>query len=102
MSEQEMASLVGIILGLIGVFVGLVVFVIGIIACWKIFAKAGWSGAMGLLMFVPIANLIVFLMLAFAKWPIQRELEAARGGRGGSIPGTPGAPPPPPADPWAT
>ncbi len=29
-------------------------------------------------MFVPIANFILLLVLAFGKWPIQRELEALR------------------------
>ena len=48
------------------------------IVYWKIFAKAGYSGAMGLLMFVPIANIIVLCMLAFAEWPILKELNYLR------------------------
>jgi hypothetical protein len=51
---------------------------------WRIFAKTGHGGWMGILMLVPLANLIVFIMLAFGEWPIERELEAwraqARGG----------------------
>ncbi|MBN2028123.1 MAG: hypothetical protein JW854_15350 [Actinobacteria bacterium] len=42
---------------------------------WKIFKKAGYSGALGLLMFIPLINFILLLILAFSKWPIQRQLE---------------------------
>jgi hypothetical protein len=42
---------------------------------WMIFKKAGYGGAMGLLMFIPIVNFIVLLILAFGKWPVLRELE---------------------------
>ncbi|MDH4201522.1 MAG: hypothetical protein OEV87_01335 [Phycisphaerae bacterium] len=33
---------------------------------------------MGLLMMVPIANLIMMCILAFGQWPIHRELQALR------------------------
>jgi len=55
--------------------------------CWcLIFRKAGWSWAMGLLTLVPIANVVMFLMLAFARWPIRRELDALRATRGNPPP----------------
>jgi hypothetical protein len=40
----------------------------------KIFAKTGYCWALGLLMFVPIANLIMLLVRAFGDWPVLREL----------------------------
>jgi hypothetical protein len=40
-----------------------------VIAFWKICEKAGFNGALGLLMLVPIANLILPLYVAFAQWP---------------------------------
>jgi hypothetical protein len=52
----------------------LVIAVIQIVAFCKIFSKAGYSWALGLLMLVPIANIIITLYLAFAAWPIEREL----------------------------
>jgi uncharacterized membrane protein len=59
--------------------ISLVIFIIYIIAWWKIFSKAGYSGALSLLLiFIPIANIIVFLILAFRRWPIQKELDALR------------------------
>lgn len=42
---------------------------------WKIFKKAGYSGALGILMFVPILNFILLLILAFSKWPVIKQLE---------------------------
>jgi hypothetical protein len=42
---------------------------------WKIFKKAGYSGALGLLMFIPVINFILLLMLAFSKWPVIKQLE---------------------------
>ena len=43
---------------------------------WKIFAKAGYSGALSLLLLVPLANLILIVWFAFAQWP------ALKGGAG--------------------
>ena len=58
--------------------VGLVGFIFAIIVYWRIFAKAGYSGALGLLMFVPIANIVMLCVLAFGEWPIYRELNYLR------------------------
>jgi hypothetical protein len=58
--------------------ISLVIFIFAIIIWWRIFAKAGYSGALGLLMFVPLANIIVLLVLAFARWPIQKEVALLR------------------------
>ncbi|SRR6266436_7371746 len=62
-----------------------------VICWWRIFSKAGYSGAMSLLFLVPIANIIVFCILAFGRWPIYNELERLRQqvGRGPQYPGTP-------------
>jgi hypothetical protein len=76
-SGQGLAALLGAGL-IIYLVISLVLLVFAVIVWWKIFSKAGYSGAMGLLMFVPIANLIVLLMLAFGEWPIMRELKALR------------------------
>ena len=43
------------------------------IAFCKICSKAGFSGALGLLMLVPIANIILPLYLAFAGWPALKD-----------------------------
>jgi hypothetical protein len=66
---------IGIIIGVI-FWLAVIIFV-GIIY-WRIFAKAGYSGALGLLMFVPIANIIMLCILAFGEWPIYKELNYLR------------------------
>jgi hypothetical protein len=44
-----------------------------LISC-MIFHKAGYSWAFGLLMLVPIVNIIMIFVLAFGDWPVRREL----------------------------
>ncbi len=41
---------------------------------WKIFSRAGFSGWLSLTQLVPILNVVVSFYFAFAKWPIQEEL----------------------------
>jgi heme/copper-type cytochrome/quinol oxidase subunit 2 len=64
----------GIVFGVIS----LVVLIFFIILYWRIFSKAGYSGAMSLWMLVPIANLVVIIILAFGEWPMLRELKELR------------------------
>jgi len=62
--------------GMIGVWelmVLLAVPAIVIIPFWTIFAKAGFSGALSLLMLIPLVNLVMLLYLAFAQWPALKE-----------------------------
>ena len=69
-------ALTGIILS--SVIFSLILIIFAVIIYWRIFSKAGYSGAMGLLMFVPIANIIVLCILAFGTWPIYKELNYLR------------------------
>ncbi|OHB76501.1 MAG: hypothetical protein A2Z25_11395 [Planctomycetes bacterium RBG_16_55_9] len=57
-----------------GVLMALGVVIVKALVCCKIFAKAGYCWALGLLMFVPIVNIIMAFVLAFGEWPIQRQL----------------------------
>jgi len=49
----------------------------GLASC-RLFAKAGYHGALGLLVFLPVVNVMAFLFLAFAQWPVERELRSLR------------------------
>ena len=70
---------------------GIIVFSIWIY--WRIFAKAGFSGALSLLNLIPgIGQLICVLILAFGRWPIEDQLAMLQGPR----PPLPTMPPPPP------
>lgn len=64
--------------GCFGIVVVLTIVAFIVVVHCKIFAKAGFHWAMGLLMFIPVANFIALLILAFCEWPIQRELRALR------------------------
>ena len=57
-----------------------VVSVIVVLPFWKIFAKAGFPGALSLTQLVPILNVIVLFYVAFAEWPIHRQLTQLRHG----------------------
>lgn len=59
----------------------IMVFVLAVLAFqvwlfWRIFSKAGYNGAMSLLILIPgIGAIIVLCMLAFGNWPILRNRE---------------------------
>lgn len=55
----------------------LVGLVYGLVFC-RIFARAGFAPALGLLVFVPPMTFILPFLLAFAPWPTQRELRSLR------------------------
>ena len=81
----------GVILVVVIITCALAVFFVWLF--WRIFAKTGMNGALGLLCLVPyVGPLICLLILAFGQWPIDRR---ARGTRGRIMP----PPPPPPAAP---
>jgi hypothetical protein len=69
------AAFAGIIL-VVGIVVGLVLAAIVIIPQWRIFQRAGYSGALALLMVLPLVNLIVLLWFAFADWPALKAAQA--------------------------
>lgn len=66
-----------IIIG-IGVVLALAYAIVATVCFWKIFSKAGYSGALGLLYLVPFGELIMLLILAFGKWPALQDLARLR------------------------
>lgn len=77
-------------------YVGLIVF--GIYLYMRVAQKAGWTLWHGLLVLVPLANIVFMLMFVFSEWPIERRLREAEQrlalAHGGLPPygGTPDAP----------
>ncbi len=59
--------------------VALLGLVIVVLPFWKISSKAGYSGALSLMMLVPVVNILFPFFLGFAEWPIERELKRLRG-----------------------
>jgi uncharacterized membrane protein len=44
-----------------------------LIPYWRIFAKAGFSPRLSLLMIVPLANIVMLYYLGFKEWPSLEE-----------------------------
>ena len=72
-SSEAAPEFVMIFVGFV-ILMCLIVAVIKVLIFCKIFSKAGYCWALGLLMLVPIANIIMPFVLAFGNWPIQKEM----------------------------
>jgi carbon starvation protein CstA len=75
---ERVAPVIGGCFLLFFILVSLIITAVMAWAYCRIFAKAGYPWALGLLMLVPIANIVMPLVLAFGDWPIQRELRLLR------------------------
>lgn len=81
MMESELRHGVPLVGGCFVLFVILVSLITTALMTWaycRIFSKAGYPWALGLLMLVPIANIIMPFVLAFGDWPIHKELRLLR------------------------
>ncbi len=76
-NSQSVATILTAYFAVIGI-IALASIIFSVIIYWRIFSKAGFSGALSLLMFVPIANIVMLCILAFAEWPIYQELNMLR------------------------
>jgi len=65
-------GLIFLLLTCFGVFLAIALQILYVVAFCKIFGKAGYNRALGLLMLVPVANIIMPLYLGFSKWPIEK------------------------------
>ncbi len=76
MNETDLIGLVGGVFGcgLMAIFMALFIAV-----WWKVIAKTGNSGALALLLVVPLANLGLVLFLAFSEWPLERRVKELEG-----------------------
>lgn len=73
--SAAMAHALGAFGGIFWIFV-LAVIIFIIVLYWRIATKAGYSGALSLLMFIPLVNLVMLILFAFSEWPIQQRLRA--------------------------
>ena len=79
----------GLGIGIFGVL-GLVYLAIVAVSIWatvRIIQRAGYSGWWVLMALVPIANIVMFFVFAFAEWPVHRELAQLRAAVGGGYGG---------------
>ncbi len=73
-ANPDFAPVFGVALIIFVVFVLLIVTAVKILIYCRIFSNAGYCWALGLLMLIPIANIIMLFVLAFGDWPVQKEL----------------------------
>lgn len=60
-----------------------------VVCFFSVINKTGYNVLLGILLFVPLVNLILIAFLGFSKWPIERRIEELenRGTKiGGQIP----------------
>ena len=77
MMDQSQHAAIGGCFMLAMIFISLLINILYVIAFCKIFGKAGYHWALGLLMLVPIANLVMPLYLAFGQWPVLQKAPAS-------------------------
>jgi len=73
--EQAMKIMMAII-PLFGIFM-IVMLAVVIIPCWFICKKAGFSPWLSLINVIPIGNLVLLYVLAFAEWKVVPVPQAA-------------------------
>jgi hypothetical protein len=72
--ETDVMSSIDPVVAIVGFLIWLVMFIGLIWAHVRIVQKAGYSGWNILWMFVPIANIVMFLIFAFGRWPIEDKV----------------------------
>ena len=73
--SQHAAPVFGILLIMFGFLILLIITALLTMAFCKIFSRAGYCWAFGLLMLLPVVGAIITpFILAFSDWPIQKEL----------------------------
>ena len=78
-STSTNGAAVGAFFAAYAIFV-IIILIIGIVINWRIASKAGYPGAYSLLMLIPFVNIVILLIFAFGRWPIEQQLAALRGG----------------------
>ena len=79
--EEQVPTAVPVFMSAFGCFMALLYLAIAIVTVWafcKICSKAGYHWALGLLMLVPFANLVLILILGFGEWPIYKQMHATQ------------------------
>ena len=87
-SQEQAMKIMMAVIPLMGIFM-IVIMAVVIIPCWFICKKAGFSPWLSLINVIPIGNLVLLYVLAFAEWKVVPAPQA------GYPPPYPPPPPPP-------
>ncbi len=75
---QALGPMAVLIIVVFALVVALAVLIIKAVIYCKVFSKAGYHWALGLLALIPVLNIIMPFVLAFGQWPVRRELDELR------------------------
>jgi len=64
-------------LSILHLLIVIVILILYFLPIMKILQKAGYSGWWCLIVFVPLVNIVMFYVFAFANWPVLRDKRAA-------------------------
>ena len=64
-------------LSILHLLIVVVILILYFVPIVKILQKAGYSGWWCLIVFVPLVNVVMFYVFAFANWPVLRDKRAA-------------------------
>ena len=79
--DEEAALVVFVVIAAVVIILfALLITILLVLSYCKIFKKAGYSWAWGLLWLIPFGNIILPLVLAFSDWPILKELHSLKPG----------------------
>ncbi len=79
--EPKAALIVFFAIAIVVIFLfALLITILLVLSYCKIFKKAGYCWAWGLLWLIPFGNIVIPLVLAFSDWPILRELRSLKPG----------------------
>ena len=67
---NQVGAMFGAFMG-IWLIIVLALIVLNIWFFWRIFAKAGFNGALSLLNLIPFGTFVCLIILAFGSWPTQ-------------------------------
>jgi len=65
-------------------FIAFVLTVIKVFSFCRIFSRMGYSWAYGLLMLLPLSEVVIPLILALIDWPVSKELRLFKQEHGGN------------------
>jgi len=51
----------------------LLIAIVVVIPAWRICQRTGYSGWLGILILIPVLNLVLLYFLAFADWPAEKD-----------------------------
>ena len=56
------------------VIVYIIIGIVQIVAWWRIFRRIGWAPWVSLLSIIPVVGLVILVVFAFSRWPVEERM----------------------------